>query len=300
MRLTLNGSLGSGKSSVGKLLSSRHSVPYISTGMIFREIGKISNLNALQTNLAAENNSEIDFQVDKKIVELDTSLPEFIIDSRMAWHFVHNAINVFLSVTIDTAAERVMHDLTRTGEHYSTLGDAKRALVERRASESKRYQRLYGVDIDSNSNYDLVLITDNTSVESVATSIEKYMVDRRHKYWIPKSRIVPMESIRSASGLRFATRFSTEEMNPIPLIVAENFGFYFGAASALINALHADGDLIPYQIQRPEHLADDQDPFSLAMSTLRPSDLYDWEDCAHHRFAIVEHLAARKTTNNTN
>src|SRR5579872_1703941 len=110
MRITVSGTLGSGKSTVGKELASRLGVPYISTGQLFREIGHISNLNALQTNLEAETNRALDDAVDNKVRDLNKTMPDFVIDSRMAWHFVENALRVFLSVTPETAAERIIAD----------------------------------------------------------------------------------------------------------------------------------------------------------------------------------------------
>src|SRR5579863_667739 len=108
MRVTLNGTLGSGKSTVGRGLARRLGVRYISTGQIFRELGHISNLDALQTNLEAETNRALDDAVDDKVRELNKATSDFVIDSRMAWHFVDHALRVFLTVTPETAARRIM------------------------------------------------------------------------------------------------------------------------------------------------------------------------------------------------
>ena len=73
MRITLSGDLGSGKSTVGRRLAERLNLPHYSAGSLFREIGQISNLDALQTNLAAEDNVKIDEAVDNRTRELDRS-----------------------------------------------------------------------------------------------------------------------------------------------------------------------------------------------------------------------------------
>src|SRR3977135_671663 len=119
IRITLSGDLGSGKSSVGRQLAEALHIPYFSAGALFREIGRIDNLDALKTNPAAENNTAIDFAVDKRTGEIDRTVPSFVIDSRMAWHFVRNAIKVFLSVSRDTAAHRIMGDGARASESYA-------------------------------------------------------------------------------------------------------------------------------------------------------------------------------------
>jgi cytidylate kinase len=74
IRITLSGDLGSGKSSIGRKLAQALAVPYFSAGAIFRDIGKIDDLDALNTNLAAENNTAIDFQVDARTKEIDQTV----------------------------------------------------------------------------------------------------------------------------------------------------------------------------------------------------------------------------------
>jgi predicted cytidylate kinase len=171
MRITLSGTLGSGKSTVGLELARRLGIPYVSTGQIFRELGKIASLDALQTNLEAETNRSLDDAVDNYVRELNKSTPSFVIDSRMAWHFVENALKVFLSVTPEVAARRVMQDKTRSTEQYASYEAALEGLRARRQSEFKRYERLYGVNIEDPSNYDLWIRTDDVDASDVVERI---------------------------------------------------------------------------------------------------------------------------------
>lgn len=171
MRVTLSGTLGSGKSTVGRELARRLNVPYISAGQIFRDLGQISSLDALQTNLEAETNRALDDAVDNYVRGLNKTTTDFVIDSRMAWHFVENALKVFLSVTPEVAARRVMQDRTRSTEQYSSYEAALEGLRARRESELKRYKRLYDVDIEDPSNYDLSIGTDDVDAPEVVDLI---------------------------------------------------------------------------------------------------------------------------------
>ena len=155
MRITLSGDLGSGKSTVGRRLAERLRLPHYSAGTLFREIGQISNLDALQTNLAAENNVDIDAAVDNRTRQLDRSVDSFIIDSRMAWHFVSDAARVYLSASPETAAKRIAADTTRSTETYASHAQALASLERRRESEIRRYKKLYSVDITDPANYDV-------------------------------------------------------------------------------------------------------------------------------------------------
>ena len=174
MRITLNGDLGSGKSTIGKQLAEQFGIPYISTGSIFREIGEIHNMDALTTNLEAENNQELDNIVDSKIKEINATHDSFLLDSRMAWHFSTSSQNIFLSVTTNTAARRVLSDTSRTGEKYDSLEDAIVSLEKRRKSELKRYRNLYDVNISDIENYDLSIITDEAAIAAVVDIIARF------------------------------------------------------------------------------------------------------------------------------
>jgi len=290
MRITLNGSLGSGKSTIGRRLSAIYEAPFISTGMLFREIGKIANLDALQTNLAAENNSEIDFAVDRKIKELNATQKNFIVDSRMAWHFVESSVDIFLSVSLDTAISRIMTDNIRTNETYANANSARQSLVERRDSENRRYKRLYGVNIEDPKNYDLIIITDGASVDEVVSVITHFIERRDHKSWIPKSRLVPMINIRDASGLTHTVKSSPGDQAKLPLLVSDNFGFYFGSGHSLVTAFHCESALVPYIDEQPTFLNPGSDIVALAKTTMKKGDFYDWEEIAGQKLAFTSLL----------
>lgn len=290
MRITLNGMLGSGKSTVGRELARRLGVRYISTGQIFRELGHISNLDALQTNLEAETNSALDEAVDNKVRELNNSDQDFVIDSRMAWHFIDNALHVFLSVTPEVAARRVMEDRTRLIEQYSSLHSAMDSLRARRDSELRRYRRLYGADIENPANYALWVITDDAEVADVVELILRRVEGRTNEpRWIPKTRLVPMIPVgnaeKSAAPVSGAIR--------LPLSIAENFGFFFGEAQELAQAFSHDLNLVPYEERASETLSA-REPVAFALSTLKPEDLRDWEAVSGVPLAFTQKLAARK------
>jgi cytidylate kinase len=291
MRITLSGDLGSGKSTVGKRLSERLGVPHISTGRLFREIGQISNMDALRTNLAAEDNAEIDALVDGKIKEIDQSVADFVIDSRMAWHFVAGAAKVFLSVRPETAVQRIMADGTRGLERYADRASALRALTERRNSEIRRYRRLYDVDIEDPANYDLIIITDDADAEDIVEIILAYGGGRtRHKHWIPKTRLVPMIPVGDAAHSK-PSRLSPDAEFEVPLHVKQNFGFFFDDAADLAAAFQYRSSLVPYRLRTPAALpASGGDPLELAKSALSRSALREWEKLGRTPLAFLDHM----------
>jgi cytidylate kinase len=269
IRITLAGDLGSGKSSVGRRIAAALGVPYYSAGALFREIGQIKNLDALKTNLHAENNTDVDFAVDERTREIDRTVASFVIDSRMAWHFVKNATNVYLSVSRDTAARRIMGDGARgAGETYASHAAAVAALAERRSSETRRYRQLYGVDISDPANYDLTVVTDDVDVADIADLV---LAAARSEipggYWLPKTRLVPMCPFEDAASPR-------SDGGPLPVTVVHNFGFYFGDGAHLAGAL---ANAEPFLLCRPEFPAQDAETIvSSAKRKLTPGGLGRW------------------------
>jgi CMP/dCMP kinase len=298
MRITINGNLGSGKSTVGRLVAEQLKVPYYSAGQLFREIGHIQNLDALRTNLAAENNVEIDQVVDRRTAEIDTSVESFVLDSRMAWHFVHNAVNVFLSVSIDTAASRILGDKSRRSEAYASVAEATASLRDRRASEVARYANLYKVNIEDVQNYDLFVITDGAEPADIARVVIAYCDSvTRHKFWIPKKRIVPMIGISEASGVKRAAGVRFADKAVLPVAVQQNYGFYFDGAVQLIAMMHHESPVVPFQDETPQSARNEQDDLmSLALNTLSTSDLHGWQDATGVSFDFMSALQAHGAT----
>lgn len=298
MRITLGGDLGSGKSSVGRRLSERLGVPYVSAGKLFREIGQIANLDALATNLEAESNTDIDAQVDQRTKDLDRELGDFIIDSRMGWHFVSHAVRVYLSVRATTAARRILADSTRDTESYPDLASALVMLRRRRESEQKRYRTLYGVDIEERNNYDLWLITDDAAVDDICEIIIAFAAGRtRHTEWIPKVRLVPTVGIQDPSLARLAAAPRPPDDFAVPLLVRENFGFFFERADMLMSAFKYETTLVPYRSAKPAPM--EGSSLNEVLSLVGDDDLADWEKAFGIQLSVRKELQGRRSATKT-
>lgn len=164
MRVTIAGDLGSGKSVVSKRLSEKLNYKLLSTGNLFREIAKEKGMDVLQLTELAKTDNSIDKFIDNKLINLKED--NYIIDSRMAWHFVKDSLKIYLSVDINTAAERIIH-ANRSSEKYSSIQEAVKSVKHRREEETCRYKTKYDVDINDYNNYDIILNTSNINVDEV-------------------------------------------------------------------------------------------------------------------------------------
>ncbi len=166
-KISLAGDLGSGKSTVAKILIDRLGAEYYSTGAIVRSIAQKHGMSVVELNVYMETHPEIDHEIDDGLKELSELDKFLIIDSRMAWHFTEGTFKVYLSCDPETSALRIMN-ANRVGEHSATLEETVKDTKMRRESEKKRYMLQYGVDIKNLMNYSLVLDTANATPEEIA------------------------------------------------------------------------------------------------------------------------------------
>ncbi len=166
-KISLAGDLGSGKSTVAKILIEALGAEYYSTGSLVRQIAERMGMTIGELNVYMETHPEIDTEIDDGLVALSDDPRLLIIDSRMAWHFTKGTFKVYLSTDVETASLRIM-GANRSGEHVATLEETIACTKARRESEKKRYSEQYGVDITDLSNYSLVVDTTSATPEEVA------------------------------------------------------------------------------------------------------------------------------------
>ena len=184
--LVLSGDLGSGKSTVAKILAPKMNAKIYSTGQIMRNMAEKKGIPFVEFSKYAETHHEIDHEIDQATIDLCADTREnLLIDSRMAWHFVPDSFSVYMMVCNTEAAKRIMA-AQRPEERYSSLQEATKKITDRRRSEKMRYSELYGVKLDDLNNYDYVIdttaLTPEVVAEKILAAFEQYRID-------PKKRI---------------------------------------------------------------------------------------------------------------
>lgn len=180
MHITLTGNLGSGKSTICKILQDEYGFEIYSTGKVQRKLAEEMNLTVLEMNQLMCSDSKYDSMIDDATARLSRENKEkdIVFDSRLAWHFVESSFKVFLMVSLDVAAERVMNDSRGAVESYHSIEDAKNQLAKRAQNENERYKELYNVEYFNFGNYNLVLdstyCTPDILVEVIMKEAKKY------------------------------------------------------------------------------------------------------------------------------
>lgn len=167
--ITLTGSLGSGKSTVGVLLAKTLGYKYISGGNIFREVSKELNISVLEVNNLVEK-LNLDNKVDNYLKELNNE-NNIVVDSKLAWYFIKESFGVYLHVDLPIAVDRVSKSNRTTEGDLTDKLKLENNLKMRRNLEVSRFQKLYGINIDDRNNYDLVIDTTNLVPEQIVATI---------------------------------------------------------------------------------------------------------------------------------
>ena len=182
MNITITGNLGSGKSSVAKILKER-GYEYSSTGNIFRQLAMENGLSVEEFNKKVnEAANRGDHSVDKMIDDTTTRIAKerdnVVFDSRLAWHFAPKSFKVFIITNIDEASRRVFHDSLRVNsEVYESREVCRKALINRQKLETVRYQEVYHIDYYDMSNYNLVIDSTYATPAEIAQEILDKMVE---------------------------------------------------------------------------------------------------------------------------
>ena len=168
--ISITGDLGSGKSTVSKLLCERLNYKHVYTGKIQRIIAQKYNMTTLELNKYAESHPEIDEEIDSTFKSLNDAT-DLVVDSRLAWFFIPRSFKVFLKTDVIVSANRIANDIQRDNEGYASIEETVNQIIARKTSENKRYMKLYGADCSDLSQFDLIIDTSFITPEEVADMI---------------------------------------------------------------------------------------------------------------------------------
>ena len=174
MLITVSGPAGSGKSTLAASLADALGYEHVSGGDIFRALATERGLTPLQLNRLAEDDDQIDRDLDRRLRATAREEDDVVLESRLAgWMAGEFAdFRLWLDAPLSVRAERIAE---REDKPVETAHEETRA---RAASEALRYAEYYNIDIEDRSIYDLVINTARWSPEGVCdlalVAVESY------------------------------------------------------------------------------------------------------------------------------
>ena len=150
MLITVSGPPGSGKSTNAVQLADALGLGHVSGGDIFREMAAERDMTPVEFNEFAEEDPQIDRDLDRRLREIAIERDGVVLESRLAgWLAAEHAdFRFWFDAPLSVRAERI-------AERESKPVDRAQAETKRReTSERKRYREYYGIDIEDLSIYD--------------------------------------------------------------------------------------------------------------------------------------------------
>ena len=213
MKIVIGGDIGSGKTSIGKLLSQHYQYPFISVGGIRRKLARERGITIQEFNKIGEVDPKTDEIPDEYQKKLGKSEKDFVFEGRLSWYFIPNAIKIFLKVDKKIGAKRIIQEKRDSEAKVKTMEEQIKLNKERFKSDTKRYLKIYNIKnyLDP-KNFDIVLDTTHLNKEQVLQKVlqeikiflqpkpkeRKVLIDYREK-----NSLVPSELVGLGTKIEF-------------------------------------------------------------------------------------------------
>lgn len=176
MILTIAGPPGSGKDTVAQILADDLGYELVSMGNIRRIAAENKGMTIEEFNEWSSNNSlEGDEYFDESQKVIGRKKNNFIMVSRLGWHFIPHSVKIYVDVDERIGAKRIFeqkqHDNARNELQVLTIDDQEKLNKERVNNDIDRYNHLYKLNPYKKENYNVVIDSSNMSPGEVAKQI---------------------------------------------------------------------------------------------------------------------------------
>lgn len=172
--VTISGLHGTGKTTYARNLSYLLKLRHMSAGEIFRKLADDRCVNLNRMSKIAQEQSEIDKYIDAKMIE-EAEKGSIVLDGLLtAWTIKDKAhVKIYLYAPDDVRFRRI------ASRDKTSLEEAKKQTLEREEIERERYKRLYNLNMDDLTIYDIIINTDmmplKTNIKFLTKIINEYV-----------------------------------------------------------------------------------------------------------------------------
>lgn len=296
--ITITGDIGSGKSTIGRHLANGLGYGYVSGGEIQRRLASGQGLTTLEQNKLSMDDPAVDERIDGYLRQLDSTAQRMVVDSRLAWFFIRDAFNIYISVDPVVGARRVL-STPRDEEHHDGLADAVRNNMTRKQLEDERFACLYNANCKDIHSFNLVLDSTWVRADPLARLAAQAFADAQEDVFgsraliCPRS-LYPTQQVRELAGdttervFRAMEAEGFDDRTPIGAVRFGDYFFIWDGHWRTSCALRMNLDLVPCEI----HLAHEESPIrglqygEEVRASLGFPWLADWESAHSFDFAL--------------
>lgn len=184
MKITIGGAVGSGKSTIAKMLAEKLGWPYYYMGGLRRKKAREKGMTLAEYNRLGETDPSTDREVDEYQKRIGGKNDNFIMEGRTSWYFIPDSIKIYIDVDEKEGARRVWEDLQKNpakrneDKKIKTIKDALASHKQRKKSDIKRYKKYYGINVYDCSHYDFTLDTTGLTKKDAFNKIYEYVRKR--------------------------------------------------------------------------------------------------------------------------
>lgn len=186
MIITINGSPGSGKSTVAEKLAEKLKYKRIYGGGIRRKMAQKKGMTLAEFNKWGETHFESDKIVDDYMLKIAKKEKNLIIESRIHYFLIPTSLKIFLYADTETGAKRIWKNYKNTKTQrnedvINSLEDLIESIEKRQKSDLKRYKKFYKADIWNKKNYDLWLDVSKMDKRQEFDTVYKFIKNKLKK-----------------------------------------------------------------------------------------------------------------------
>lgn len=169
-KITIFGLEGTGTRSAGKTLAEFLGYNFLSSEQLFKRKANELGIEFCKFEEFCRRNPKYDLELDRSIAEFGRKKDNFVVESRLAYHFIPDSIKVKFICSYYTRVRRVAN---RHGIPFSSASEKTNA---RESAAIKRYRQFYSINrLAPDNKFDLIIETSHKSVpEIVAIIISKF------------------------------------------------------------------------------------------------------------------------------
>jgi cytidylate kinase len=161
--ITISGKSGCGNSTVSRIVSERLGLRLIN--FTLRDVARERGIPFEQFWEQAEYDQSVDHELDRQLIEL-TAKGRCVLGTRLAiWLIEGQDLSVYLHASQETRAARI------ASRESISFSNALTSTGDRDRRDRKRYLRLYNIDIDDESQADIVIDTEQVDQYAVVGKI---------------------------------------------------------------------------------------------------------------------------------